>query len=373
MEAYSMTLSDIEMIHESATMLESLYLMYTEIPEQDQDISDVLESDIVPATSVTSLTLDIQNAVSPDDVANFLIYVSRKYPNLQNFEISDTYLGLYDDFIEHIYTNGFLPLISKLRPTLQNITTCLLPTGLASDLFKAFDESQCRIQQLTLKAEPYTWDFHSFQSIEQLKYIQVLKLERFSCTHFQWLGDFNVLKQLSLNFSQDAGLLKSVQLNEIVHFCQNTVEIILLQQVLLTCKDSKDIQLPSLKKLELFNVELDEDTDIFISKSLPNLRYLTLLYYGTTGMYFYFPNLDLYCLDIRNTETEEAEILKVDVGGEHRFYAKSKFNRHEAPPHGHVFKYDERMFPPNELWNDVASNDEPITTVVCASIRNVVY
>ncbi|KAI8891198.1 hypothetical protein K501DRAFT_327841 [Backusella circina FSU 941] len=373
MKHFSITIEDLELLH---TILPTLCLL-------DFDSTTLFgyyglpDSNIEPAISVTSLTLHLDCIEFVDTTVNLFKYISKKYTNLTEAKF---YISLEDmtddDDVSVIYHDGMVPLLQRFGSQLKKVS--LFSVASPRILLEMLDEVDYHLEsldiQLLLSADRIN---EPLGTRKQLKYITTFKLMGLSSTTFHWLSDFIVLKELDLTFSQlpsNTRTPRPITLNRILEACPETLESITIANVKLIYEPS-NIQLPFVKRLYLRDSILASHIDIFISKTLPHLRYLGLEYCQLAYKQLSFPDLNLDYLEINDIHKLGKDNLLVITShdDEQQLYAKSASRLYDSEMKQAFLKYDSALYPFGKRILDSSPNARPFISVACASVNNVVY
>jgi hypothetical protein len=264
-------------------------------------------AEITPATSITSLiaTLD-----SMDDGDGFLLFASKKYPQLRHFshqygtynnnegnwhlfvnqeypEIDHFAYQLHDGFYDsdekaawkHLYNVGYLPMLNNLGTHLQSLDLRGAEFS-GYKILEKMDKAGCRIKKLIFNANRNNWLLSVLSKSDQVRSLEELTILDIRPCSFEWLQNIIALNSLELTYTYNIDVLGSdgiepLCLRSLLESCPRTFKSLKLNCSLIYYQTVPSISFP-LEKLELHCAVKTDGLDQFISNCLPNLKSLHL-------------------------------------------------------------------------------------------------
>jgi hypothetical protein len=149
---------------------------------EELDLEDVtvdaglLPRDIIPATSITTYSLQFEDDLDFIDYPDWYIYIAKKYTNLE-------YFFCYDPLIREashsqtmkIYRDGILPLYRNIGKCLRSFGAKSVPTEL--EIFSQLDDIGCQFSLCRLEDNDTRPIFSQLAHSKQAKYVEQLELE----------------------------------------------------------------------------------------------------------------------------------------------------------------------------------------------------
>ncbi|KAI8879324.1 hypothetical protein K501DRAFT_276665 [Backusella circina FSU 941] len=368
MARFTLSLMDLELLHQHAPLLHSLSLQRIKI----NGGGDCLPCNraITPAVGMSSFIIEKAiNSVHKGKMA-LAQYIQKKYTHLSElvYDMRDMYGLDVDDENKH----GFVPLMERLGYQLR-----LLSVGWEMLDFNAFDmlDSHCRIQKWTLDSTIKEPLFEQLLCSHRAKSIQSLTLSGYlKWTTLQNLRQFTMLKELCLS---GLGLKRRVlHLGEILAILGGDTLLETLQ--LHDCEFTFELRSTMnkyhrLRNLTFNRVDLPEQLDAFIAMSFPKLRTLTLeRCHLDRNRAFYMPNIDLFRLEIVDSFLDEnSGMLLIQTGNRHqRLYTAYPiaYNSYSILNTSHL---DSSLYPAIKSFPVLGNFEKPMMNLVCNSVVNV--
>jgi hypothetical protein len=353
MRRFTLSLMDLELLHQHAPLLHSLTFQRIKINGIH------FPWDITPATNMTSFIIEKAiNSVHNGKLA-LAQYIHKKYIHLGElvYDMRDMYGLDVEDDIKH----GFVPLMERLGYQLK-----LLSAGWEKVDFNAVD----MLEHHHIK----TWTLDSLRdslfeqlSLEKVKHIQSLTLSGFlKGSALQHLRQFTMLKELCLS---GLGLKRrTLNLAHLFALLGDTLETFQLHDCEFTFQVTSNAYY-RLKNLTFNRLDLPEQLDTFIASSFPKLRTLTLerCHLDTT---FHMPNMDLFHLEIVDALDENNGMLMIQTFNEQRLYTTYPiaYNAYSILKTSHL---DSAFYPAIKSIPVLGNFERPIMKIVCHSVINV--
>ncbi|KAI8885292.1 hypothetical protein K501DRAFT_284373 [Backusella circina FSU 941] len=272
LERSYINIAQLEMLHKNLPSLEHIgvHLEYFDDPIP-------VPTDITPAVSITDLFVQMES-VFEEDQTSWLLYVSKKYPNLKKYHIEFESSCFDDEDMEtfdNVYSVAYIPFLKSLGPQLESIH---LPGAEYNNykIFQKMDEYGCQIKDVVLFSDKdNTWRSALTQS-NQAKYIENLTVYHVGPCSFDWLKSMEVLKSLSINFrSDDFKGDNEININMLLKSCSKTVKSVKFNYGNY-CFDGDFDDSFQLEEMHLDSGRATSNVDQFIANCLPNLHILSL-------------------------------------------------------------------------------------------------
>jgi hypothetical protein len=305
--------------------------------------------------------------VVEDDQISWLLYASKKYPNLKEYYIEIETCGYEQEDMEalrNIYSVGYTPLLESLGPQLMSI---YLP-GAEFDNFEIFykmDEHRCQIKSVVLFSNhDNTW-CSALSHSNQARHIDNLAIYSVRPCTFDWVKHLEVLKSLTISFeADDFEGSDEIDISMLLNSCSKTVKSIEMNHCKYCFTGELDYSF-QLEELRLDYGQAPANIDQFISNCLPNLRVLSLD--GSMDSYanlilptYHFSDVRLYL----NKAGEYSNFLVKTIEDSKRLLFKAKNKQSQV----FVSFRDEPIKPLDED----NFNGEPFTELVFGSVEKLI-
>lgn len=366
LSSFKFKLEDLEILHQSLPLLETLKLKYGSLIDSD------LPSVIKPATAFLALSASQLLVGRPDSYLKLIQYIGQKYINMTDISLQCSWNEDYDDYMCEILSQGWHPLFHQLGSQLSTLR--LDPDRLSADIFQVLDDAGCHIKHLHLSETCLRSTKESLKVSNQRSSIEtvVLDFHGRGVSGFHWLRHLSKLRLLKVIFSFIPKEDKSI--NDLLDACPNTLEYLAIENNKLSF-DFTSPQKYSIKRLELTNVTLPSGFDTFISLYLPNLNRLKLEACEYFGDFFVLQNINLHYLDIIARITADKRLVMVKTLADRKGYLYKP--KHKVNYYG-IFRdrlniHDATLCPSVRASSieKAKTKTKPYLTIVCNSIRNL--
>ncbi|KAI8875443.1 hypothetical protein K501DRAFT_280362 [Backusella circina FSU 941] len=263
-------IAQLEMLHKN---LPTLKYIAVDIERFDYPIP----THIIPAVSITGLCVQMEYP-SQNDQINWLLYVSKKYPNLTMYYPEIETRGYEpeekEDF-KSVFLRAYEPFLKSVGSQLTSIN---LP-GAQFDNFEIFqkmDENGCQINTMILFSdEDNSWTSALPQS-NQAKSLEYLTVHDTRPLLFDWLKSMKKLKSLCISTSSDEFEdSDKIDINMALESCSKTVKKIEINGGHY-CVNSDVDDVFDIEEMRLDYGWAPTNIGQFIANCLPNLHTLSL-------------------------------------------------------------------------------------------------
>jgi hypothetical protein len=380
----NISIADMDILHETAPLLQSLYINDANI---DTDNARSLQSsssvvlNFKPVISMTTFSFSFHRENNrPRDVVDFFRVIRKRYTNLKKFEFNyidesrenrgDEKLTLYKDILQ--------PFIQELGSSLKELSAFAIHD--TQDLYKKLGEAKCQVQNLNIEVSSCDLELRAPGFSSQMEYIRKLTLRNLYCSEFNWFGHYTVLKELHISFASiqnaESGL-QNVDLNSFVESIPNTVKAITLAH-LQPQFDKATTQLSSVKELELREVPLSHGLDAFISNTFPQLEILRLIQCGLPLNEFITFEHHLRYLHVEDIRTKRNKpkasmLIRTTDDNKERVYRQMKYRMGEDRLTHYLSKLDGTIYPQSKIIPYKSVEADSLIIITCRSVKHVIY
>jgi hypothetical protein len=351
-------LEDIERIHASLPLLESLLL------EGGSIRIATMPSDITPAKCMKTLGTTGVNMLSSEPY-DWLQYIVKKYTTLLSFRSwRDVYL-FQEAFYEDLNEREWMVFLKGLGQQLQSLEVDTGPIN--SNLLEILDGFNYQLEKLAI----YTYDNQLFSNMEhrnQCKYLKELKLYDIDAFQFKILKQLKAIKLLNIRFYEQP----RIDLSSLLDMCPNGLETLQIESANLECPTHYRNHFFWIRKLTIKDCTLADNIDRFLSYTCLKLRDLSLLSYEPVERDFILPNLALNRFELLTPSSEKvSHLLVAPLDDKYRFYRvndKIPIIDDSVTDTFRPHLYDPIHSTPRKslIW-------EIYTTLVCASVKTIVF
>ncbi|KAI8888342.1 hypothetical protein K501DRAFT_267972 [Backusella circina FSU 941] len=360
LESVSIKFDELEALQSNLPSLTNLNLKTTDLT------FGRLPYPIQPLNSVTEFSLSFMDSTSIEIQKNWLQYIRQKYTKLSDLSYYDYLNGYSNGDIPSFHEDGLIPLLHQLGPQLKSLS-------IASDIVplnfvQLLDDAGCQIQHLHIRSSLQKI-YQYFNNSSQLKFIRSFKICSLTLDIYSWLNQMFSLEELTILyfvFPADPGL----NLDNLINACSRTLKSLMLLVRQLDIIENSKAYHPNIKKLTFSGTILPYYFDDYLSYSFPNLSYLKFNMCQFRANRLELPNMHLSHFEIVTIfPSQQTEFKLLVVTEEHR-----KWYVFKQGYHGRAY-YDKgvgQYYPPYKVLPYNAIMSEPVITLICASVMNVV-
>jgi hypothetical protein len=316
LQNYSLSLVNLELLHDKLPLLSSLSLREIKIN------SDILPTDVKPAKYMTKLFLNRVYTSSTDKYIDFQKYMINKYPKITNM--------LYSVMVSNLnylvgMDNGLIPQMQQIAPHLT--TLALMHSHHNPYVFPALDLHGCQLKELTIVGPMNEGEINKIANSEQTRFIEKLALHSTRDNISQTLlSKLSVLTVLSINNNPGSQRTENININCLLEPLANNISTLELTYTNLLLDISAFSKCHSLKTLKLKGCSLLMGMDFFISQAFPKLCILIIDACTGIRLSFYLGDLNLSYLEFRDTlPSDQDKVLVVETSRKtKRWYSADK-------------------------------------------------
>jgi hypothetical protein len=364
LERRYITIAQLETLHKDLPTLEFLGVGLKF--EDEEDSNNDIPKHITPAASISTLFIDMENVIEDDQTA-WLLYASKKYPNLKHYSLSietTCYDEVGEEAFRNMYSTSYTPFLKTLGPQLLSMH---LPGAQFSnfEIFQKMDEYGCQIKTITLDSDQEnTWCLPLSQS-NQARYIQDLSIYDVRPCSFDWLKSIKALRRLRMNFtSDDFKGNQEIDINAAFKSCSKTVKSVTFNYANYGLNGEFD-ETFQIEELQLNSGRTPANIGRFIAECLPNLHILYLNGSMVSVSNLILPNHHFsYVRLLPHAGPVHGNFALTTMKNPGRYLFKTK----NKSTHVHMSHYDKFIKPiPEDGFNG-----EPFIDLVFGSVRKLI-
>jgi hypothetical protein len=318
LQNYSLSLTDIELLHDKLPLLSSLSLHKMNINP------DIIPPEVEPAKYMTRLHLNGVHTSSTDKYIGFQKYMTKKYPTLTDILYS---VFVPVSYLEYCLNQGFIPQMRQIAPYLTTLT--LMHSSHTQYVFPALDLHGCQLKELTVLDSMSEGEINEIANSKQTQFIEKLSLH-FTPKNISQilLSKLPALAELSINYNPGSQSTESIVINRLLESLGNNISTLELTYTILLLDLSAISKCHSLNTLKLKGCLVPKHTDFFISQAFPKLRTLIISAWIWHLPSFYLGDLNLSYLEFRDTfSSNRDKVLVVETStNTKRWYSADKIS-----------------------------------------------
>jgi hypothetical protein len=360
LEAVSISFDELESLQSNLPLLTNLNLKTTDL------MFSRLPNQIQPLKSVTAFSLSFMDSTSIELQKNWLQYIRQKYTKLSDLSYYDYLNGYSNGDIISLHKDALIPLLYQLGPQLKSLSIAsdIIPLNFVNLL----DNAGCQIQHFHIRSSLQRI-YHHFNNSSQLKFIRSFRICSLTLDIYPWISQMQSLEDLTILyfvFPAEPGL----NLDSLINACSRTLTSLMLLIRQLDILENSKARHPNIKKLTFSGSILPYYFDDYLSYSFPNVNYLKFNMCQFKANRLELPNMHLSHFEIVTVfPPRQAEFKLLVVTNEYR-----KWYVFKQGYHGRAY-YDKGVGmyqPPYKILPYNAIMSEPVITLICASVKNVV-
>lgn len=370
---YTFTLNDLNKLGFVLPRMKSISFI-------DCTLSDTkMTSPIIePATSVTSLLLEgLQMDVRPLEIeAEFLMYVSKKYPKLSRIVYVDKndYYHMPTE-VNNRFRTAWLAIFSALNSHLRTLKFQRMEIGL--NVCGLLDIANCRVEKLHVYSKRLYPLYDNIATSFQAQCVRNLTMEvqEFNTNGYQWLKGLCSLKKLK--WIIQVYPQNPFSLNELIRVLPNSLEALSLKSVAkkkyaFNFNTLLPTRTLSIKSVSLCNIAITKEMESFLGNAIPNLHRLKLHQCKMDTPSLSFPKTRFTFLKIScDFQSMHRHIILTTAVETRRYEAKCWSTM------GNQFKYlfgtqDTAMYPSIEGSPTVDFDFKPYVRITCYSVQDLI-
>jgi hypothetical protein len=358
--ARDLTLEFMESIHTTLPLLKSLTIvdiMFMQCPTIQN---------IQPVTMLQKLHLVTQLTPSKDTRLAWLRYMAKKYPNLSSLNmpfLDDKLLeGKDDDGNVINQTQIYQALFNNCGPRLKHLG--LTNSTIPFNLFEILDKSGCTLKHLKLNTYTNNTAVGRMPFTVQSYNIESLEIQYKATKRMKWITVMPSLKHLVLSCNN-----LTIEFEHVLKLCSGTIETLEINNMVIDIKNTPSTPPCKLKSLKLSKCKIPNDFDAFISKYLPNISTLKMIFCPYPKETLSVPNLQLFHFEYLDYKFRHRNKVLVNTleNKESRLYISGYRYRDSVKDRYH--NNTPSLYPPSKC---TAPGDTPDLTVECATVKNVI-